>query len=148
MSRQFESAARAWDVQRESESEVEGDRRDDREYGGRLELSLRKPTNGVDLTETDETFVLTVDVPGYESDDLEVRLIGDAVHVSGERSDDVDERDGHYIRRERRTRSLDRRVELPTAVDTEDVDARVNNGVLTVSLTKVENDRPRTIEIG
>ena len=85
LNRRLETAARTW------QSEV-----DDR---SRLDLSMGGGGTRLDLTDRGDEFVATVDVPGYESDDLEIRLRGDTLAISGERrqtfeeSDEIDERD-------------------------------------------------------
>lgn len=137
MSRQFESAARSW------ETSAGG------EFGQKFDLSLGESANGLDLAEGDDEFVVTVDAPGYETDDIEVRLSGsnDVLHVDGERSHERDADEDQFIRRERRAQSFSRRVQLPQSVDDEDVDARLNNGVLTITLGKREADDSHRIDI-
>ena len=134
MSRQFENAAQSWDVDVESTSDVD--------------LTTGGSTTGVDLADHGDEFVLTVDVPGYEKEDLEVRLVNGDLQVSGERKKEVDEEEENYIRKERRTHSFDRRVRIPDPVDHDDVSATVNNGVLTVTLGKADpSDDSHSIDI-
>ena len=134
MSRQFENAAQNWDVDVESTSDVD--------------LTSGASTTGIDLADHGEEFVLTVDVPGYEKEDLEVRLVNGDLQVSGERRKEVDEEEENYIRKERRTHSFDRRVRIPEPVDHDEVSATVNNGVLTVTLGKADpSDDSHTIDI-
>lgn len=114
---------------------------------GRFDVSFGEPATGIDLADTDDAFVVTVDVPGYETDDLEITLSGDRLAISGEREHaDYDESD-EYIRRERRTDAFDRRVQLPAQVDAEETEAAVNNGVLTITLPKRTPDDGQTIDI-
>ncbi|WP_255169926.1 Hsp20/alpha crystallin family protein [Natrononativus amylolyticus] len=124
LNRQFEDAARTW------ESDV------DTRVG--FGWSVGDGSNGLDVAEYDEEFVVTVDVPGYEKEDIEVRLSGETLHVAGERERETDEEADTYLRRERTARSFSRRVRLPDPVDAEDVSASVDNGVLTVTLAKLE----------
>ncbi|WIV67677.1 Hsp20/alpha crystallin family protein [Natrialbaceae archaeon AArc-T1-2] len=124
MSRQFENAARSWD--REEEGGLERPETGD---GG---------SNAMDLLDRGDEFVVTIDVPGYETDDLEVRLAGETLRVSGEHRETRDEREEAYVRRERHVQSFDRRVRIPEPVDVDDVDATVDNGVLTVTLPKAD----------
>ncbi|MCU4741490.1 Hsp20/alpha crystallin family protein [Natronoglomus mannanivorans] len=137
MSRQFETAARSWETNTGSE------------FGNSFDLSIGESVNGLDLAEGDDEFVVTVDVPGYETDDVEVRLLGsnDVLHIDGERKREHDADDDQFIRRERREHSFSRQVQLPQPVDDEDVSARLNNGVLTVTLGKREPDDSHSIEI-
>jgi HSP20 family protein len=124
MSQQFENAARAWDVESQGP--------------GRFDLSMGETTNGLDFADHGDEYVVTVDVPGYEKDDIEVRLSGDTLLVDGKREQTVDEDEENYLRRERRRRSFSRRVTVPEPVDTDGVSAQVTNGVLTITLPKSE----------
>lgn len=93
----------------------------------------------VDVAEYDESFEVTADLPGYSTEDIEVELVDEQLRIRAERAEaSEDEEPGRYIRRERRERSIDRRVRLPEPVAEEDVEASFTNGVLTVTLPKVE----------
>lgn len=119
MARQFEEASRAWT--------------DEGGYGA-------GHRNGMDVADEGDAFVVAIDVPGFERSDLRVRLAGDTLHVGGDTTEAEETTDEarDYIRRERHERSFDRRVTLPDPVAGEDITARLNNGVLTVTLPKAE----------
>lgn len=104
---------------------------------------------GVDLADHGDEFVLTADVPGFERDDITLRLQGDALRITAERSEETEDRDELYLKRERARRSISRSITLPDPVDEDGVEARYNNGVLTVTLPKAEPAAAegRTIEI-
>lgn len=132
MTRQFETAARAWDV----------------ENAAPFERSTEGSSVGLDLADEGDAFVVTVDVPGYETDDLDVRLTGETLRVSGERERTVEDEGREYVRRERRTDSFSRQVRLPEPADPDDVEARLRNGVLTLRIPKVEpGEGARSIDI-
>lgn len=134
LNRQIETAARSWETQLDNRS--------------RLDLSMGESATSMDLADEGDAFVVTVDVPGFESDDLELRLTGRTLAVSGERERTHDAGDEDYIRRERETRSFSRQVRLPDPVDDDAVRAGVNNGVLTITLPKREpSDEARSIDI-
>ncbi|WP_126661026.1 Hsp20/alpha crystallin family protein [Haloterrigena salifodinae] len=163
LNRRLETAARTW------QSEV-----DDR---SRLDLSMSGAATRLDLTDQGDEFVATVDVPGYESDDLEIRVRDETLAIRGERQhavtessglgerDNLEEREreetrgtgegdrageqeGTYIRRERELQSFSRQVRLPERVDADAATGTVNNGVLTVRLPKLEpGGETRTIDI-
>lgn len=103
--------------------------------GGRAEI---------DVVDRDDEFVVTMDLPGFTSDSVTATLTDNTLFVDAER-EDVEEREGRdgddYIRMERSHESVSRRVRLPEPVDATDVSARMNNGVLTITLRKAE---PRT----
>lgn len=102
----------------------------------------------VDVLDRDEEYEVTVDLPGFEKEDVEVTLADNTLSVSANREAETEESDGDYVRRERRRESVDRSVSLPEPVDQDDVDATLSNGVLTVVLNKeVSGDDARTIDI-
>ncbi|AHF99515.1 heat shock protein Hsp20 [Halostagnicola larsenii XH-48] len=118
-------------------------RGDDRETGadaGRLDMSVGSQGTGLDMTDAGDEFVVVVDVPGFERDDIEVTLTNQHLMIDGEREHAIDDSDDTYLRRERRTRSFSRQVSIPDPVDAEGVDAHLNNGVLTIRLPKLEPD--------
>lgn len=94
-------------------------------------------TVGVDVADTGEEFVVTADLPGYDTDDVDLRLVDDALLLEARRDGEETYEEGTYIRRERTQRTVDRRVRLPEPVDEENVEATYNNGVLTVTLPKL-----------
>lgn len=135
LSRHFGTAARSWESEFDARSQ--------------LDLTTGESATRLDLADHGDTFVVTVDVPGFESDDLESRLRGDTLEIRGERerafetddvtdADDAHESPGTYIRRERETQSFSRQVKLPDPVDADAVTASLNNGILTIWLPKYE----------
>jgi len=126
MSRQFEEASQSW----------EG-----------TTFGVGMETASLDLVERDEEFVVTVDLPGFERDDVEIAVTDHTLRVEAEREVETEEGDERYIRRERRQASTRRSVQLPEEVDTDAVSARMRNGVLTVTLPKLETATARHIEI-
>ncbi|WP_222918941.1 Hsp20/alpha crystallin family protein [Natrinema sp. SYSU A 869] len=128
LNRQIETATRSWESQVDNRSQ--------------LDLSMSGAETSLDLADEGDEFVVTVDVPGYESDDLELRLSGQTLAVSGER-EHRQENGGdeeNYIRREREIQSFSRQIRLPEPVDVDAVQASVNNGILTIRLPKHEPD--------
>jgi len=92
----------------------------------------------VDVREDKDKFVLELDLPGVDKGDVNVRVDGRNVEISGERNDVVTrtDKDGHTVRQERRTGSFSRTVELPEAVDAGKMTARDEKGVFTIVLPK------------
>lgn len=100
-----------------------------------------------DIAETDEAYLIRVDVPGISKDDLEIELKEDTLTVSGERRQEREERGKSYHRVERSRGRFYRAFKLPQASPTDDVEARLKNGVLTLAVPKREEARARRIEI-
>jgi len=92
----------------------------------------------VDLEDRGDELVLTGDLPGFETDDIDVRVKERTLHVAADHDETTEAEDGEYVRRERRRMSVERSVPLPTAVDTDEITATYNNGVLTVRMPKTE----------
>ncbi len=94
---------------------------------------------GVDLEDRDEEYVLTADVPGFDRDEIDVRLVDDTVHITAERERSASEdSDDHYLRSEREHETMRRSVRLPSAVEAADAEATCHNGVLTITLPKAD----------
>ncbi|WP_254530401.1 Hsp20/alpha crystallin family protein [Natrinema gelatinilyticum] len=136
LNRQLETAARSWETQLDNRSQ--------------LDLSMGASATSIDLADEGDEFVVTADVPGYESDDLELRLSGESLAISGsrERTEETSGDEENYIRRERELESFSRQIRLPEPVDADTVQASVNNGILTIRLPKREpSDEGHSIDI-
>lgn len=130
MSRQFEEAARTW----ESDGPF---------AGWRSELQSMP----VDLLERDDEFVATVDLPGFDREEVRVEVTDQTLRIEAERDEETEESDERYLRSERSRASTHRSIRLPDPVETDGVRARMNNGVLTVTLPKLEADEATTIDV-
>ncbi|MFB6198726.1 MAG: Hsp20/alpha crystallin family protein [Halobacteriaceae archaeon] len=93
-------------------------------------------TPAVDVTETDGEFTASIDLPGFDKSDVDVRVAEDTLRVTADR-EEAEEREGEFLRRERHHRTVSRTISLPHPIDEDEASARMNNGVLTVSLPKV-----------
>lgn len=98
-----------------------------------------------DLEETDDAFIVTADLPGVKRDDISVDLTDRGVTISGEIKEP--ERTGVVHRQARRTGRFDYRLTLPGEVDADKVEAKLENGVLTVRLPKAPQAQARKIPI-
>ena len=106
-------------------------------------------STAVDLVEHDDKFVATFDLPGFEKDDVEIRVTDHTLRIEADHEEtETDDEDSSYIRRERHHRSVRQSVRLPEEVDTESATARMKNGVVTVTLPRQTVEEERTIEIG
>lgn len=90
----------------------------------------------LDLEDTGDAFVLTADLPGFESDDIDVELHGGSLRVAAERETESETETGNYIHHERTARATSRSVSLPEPVDEDGASASFQNGVLTVEVPK------------
>ncbi|WP_411965313.1 archaeal heat shock protein Hsp14 [Haloferax sp. YSMS24] len=94
----------------------------------------------LDLVDADDSIEVVADLPGFEKDDLEVSVRGRQLSISADRSESTDVDEENYIRRERTQRSVSRTVTLPAEVKRDEVTAQYRNGVLTITLPKMEPD--------
>ena len=113
---------------------------------GRL-APMRSGALAVDMFETDEDVVVKTALPGVDPDDVDVSVTGNTLTIKGETKveEAVEEQD--CIFRERRFGAYSRSIGLPTPVEADQAEAEYENGVLTLRLPKVEEARPKAIEI-
>ncbi|HEY5956237.1 MAG TPA: Hsp20/alpha crystallin family protein [Polyangiaceae bacterium] len=99
-----------------------------------------------ELRDEDEHLALTVKLPGVKESEIKLTVTGDRIQLYGERQVAVPE--GFRARhRERQSYKFERTYRLPTSVDAERVDARLADGVLTVTMPKPESSKPRNIAV-
>lgn len=101
----------------------------------------------VDLCETNDEVVVTATVPGIKPDDLKITLTGDVLQISGQTTEDTERKDATYHMRERRSGQFHRTISLPASVNADAVKSEFQNGVLTLTLPKAEEARPKSIKI-
>jgi HSP20 family protein len=101
----------------------------------------------VDVYEDDKKVVLKLEVPGIEEKDLDVRVENHTLTVKGERKFEKEEKQENFHRIERRFGSFFRAFTLPSTVDTENVDAKYEAGVLKLELKKKPEAQPKQIKI-
>jgi HSP20 family protein len=99
-----------------------------------------------DIYETPETILLVMDMPGVCSDCSHVNIVDDELVVTGHVTHGEDE-DNYVLYREYDVGHYHRHFGLPETVDRNGIEAVISNGVLTVSMPKVERVRPRRIPI-
>jgi len=101
----------------------------------------------VDVKETDNSFILTSDIPGLTKKDIKVNVANGKLSISGERTYETDQENDNYHYRERRFGTFDRSFKLPDTVDEEKISASFKNGILIVALPKHANILPKEREI-
>jgi HSP20 family protein len=101
----------------------------------------------LDLSETDKTYEIKVDVPGFKPEEVQVELQGNTLLISGDHKEEKEEKNKSYHRIERRSGSIRRSVQFPTPVDAEKVAAKCHDGVLTVTVNKTEAAQTRKIAV-
>ncbi len=102
----------------------------------------------VDIRETDDTFEFTAELPGLGKDDVHITIEDKVLTLSGERAWNEEENKNSYHRVERAYGSFSRSFTLPSTVDADKVAAKFEHGLLTISVPKAEEVKPRQIKIG
>ena len=103
----------------------------------------------VDVRETEDGLEVTAELAGIRPDDVNVSIENNVLTISGEKKHEVREEngDGNYRLLERRYGRFERTFTLSPTVNTEKIDARFENGLLTVTLPKSEAAKPRKIRV-
>jgi HSP20 family protein len=101
----------------------------------------------MDLTETADQVLITAELPGMSPEDVDVDVSGNMLTIRGEKRDEWEGRDAGRHLVERRFGSFQRSVQLPSTVDADKVDAVYKNGVLTITLGKKEEAKPKKISV-
>jgi HSP20 family protein len=101
----------------------------------------------VDVFDAGASFVVEAELPGFKSDDVSVTVENDVLTLSGHRP--AQPRDGYSLHRRERAEApkFSRSFTLPARVDAERVEAELADGILTVTLPKAAESRPRQISI-
>ncbi len=99
-----------------------------------------------DLFETDDDVVVQAVLPGIKPEEVEIAVREGILTIKGEKHEQKTERD-NYFRREIRYGAFSRSIPLPTRVNHEEAVAQFENGILTVTLPKAEEVRPKMIRV-
>ncbi len=101
----------------------------------------------VDIYEDEHNITLKVEVPGIDEKDIDVRLENNTLTIRGERKFEKEEKEENYRRVERQYGSFSRSFTLPNVVDTENVQASYDKGVLEIRLAKKAEAKPKQIKV-
>jgi HSP20 family protein len=104
-------------------------------------------TPAIDMYQTDNEVVVRASIPGIKANEVQINITGDVLTLKGEVNQDEERKDRAWHIREQRFGSFERSVALPTAVKTDMAEAVFENGILTITLPKADEVKPRTINI-
>ncbi len=139
-----------WDPFRELSSiQSELNRLFGRTYGveGGEELRAAAWVPPVDVAETQDRFVITTELPGLRSDDVEISVENSVLRIRGERRFYEEKREDDFHRIERRFGAFARSITLPSSADPEGIQVSFDAGVLTIEVPKKEAAKPRKIQV-
>ncbi len=101
----------------------------------------------IDMFETKDNVVVKATVPGVKPEDLDISVSGDVLTVKGEVKEEKKEEGTNYIRRERRYGTFRRDIQLPVSINLDKADAVFEHGVLTLTLPKAEEVKPKKLTV-
>lgn len=102
----------------------------------RYETALGFAAPAVDVAEDDKAFRITAELPGMSEKDIDVTISGDMLTIKGEKREEKEEKAPNYYVSERRFGFFQRSFALPDGVDRDKIEAKFENGVLTLTLPK------------
>jgi len=114
-------------------------------WNGGTVASAWTPT--VDVFEDKENLKIVVELPGVTPDDVKISLENQVLTIQGEKKQVAEESSERWHRYERSYGSFERMFTLPSSVDADRIQAKVEHGVLTVTLPKAERAKPREIQV-
>ena len=101
----------------------------------------------VDVSETDDSFIVKASLPGINPEDLDISMTDNVLTIKGEIKMEEEKEGEKYHIRERRYGRFMRSLTFPVPVDADKIEATYENGVLTLVLPKAEEAKPKKIEI-
>ena len=104
-------------------------------------------TPALDVYETKDNFIVKAELPGMKKEEIEVSLHDGSLSIAGERKTETKHADAEVYRAERFFGRFQRTVTLPTAVAAGEVKAQDKDGVLTITLPKAEEAKPKQIDV-
>jgi HSP20 family protein len=105
---------------------------------GQLLSTLRPDSIPIDVIEHDESYEVRASVPGVKPEDVEVVVQGERVTIRAEVRSTEEQRGDNWLMREQRFGTLQRSITLPTQVSSDNAEARIENGVMTLRLPKLQ----------
>ena len=102
----------------------------------------------LDVHDDKDAFTVTLEAPGLKKEDFEISWHDGVLSIAGERKEEKQTEEKNYFRRERFFGRFSRSVSLPAEVQAGNISAAYKDGILTVTLPKAEEAKPKHIEVG
>ncbi|WP_245837424.1 MULTISPECIES: Hsp20/alpha crystallin family protein [Methanobacterium] len=124
-----------------------------RERGGDFEKALSEYTASApsklatDVIETDGNIIVKADIPGVKKEDIVIDLTDDSIEIFAKFEEETEEEGKNFIKKERRYGEARRSLILPEAVKVKEASAKFDNGVLTVTLPKLEEKKRFQVKV-
>ena len=112
-------------------------------------LSLTESRRGLalDIYQIDDDVVVKAALPGMKADDVQINITGDVLSIKGEMKEKNETKEKNYHIREQRWGSFERSVMLPTSVVSDKAKAEFEDGILTITLPKAEEVKPKIVTV-
>ena len=104
-------------------------------------------TPRANISETKDNYNIELDLPGITKEEIQINLKDNSLQIEGERKESKEEKDHNWVRQEAYYGKFFRSFILPKDVDVSKTEANFKNGVLSISLTKREESKPKQISI-
>jgi HSP20 family protein len=101
----------------------------------------------INVTQDDDRFIVRAELPGVVANELSISAMRNRLSISGKREIAKEHERVSYHRRERPEGTFNRTLTLPTPIDAERIEARYADGILTLTLPKAEETKPRQIVV-
>jgi HSP20 family protein len=101
----------------------------------------------IDMYQTDNEVVVRASIPGIKAEEVQINVTGDILTLKGEAKQEEERKERSWHIREQRFGSFERSIVLPTDVKSDQAEAVFENGILTITLPKADEVKPKTINI-
>jgi HSP20 family protein len=101
----------------------------------------------LDIKEDKEKFIIDIEVPGVDKNDLKISIKKDNLIIQGEKKEEKKKEEESYLRVERSYGNFMRSVNLPAEVNQSNITAQYNNGVLKITLPKIQKEKAKELEV-
>ncbi|ABW32642.1 heat shock protein Hsp20, putative (plasmid) [Acaryochloris marina MBIC11017] len=150
----FRSFERMYPLGWEPFQELESWRREmDRMFGRLMPISKSDGEKSLtfmpsaEMDETDQEIHLKFELPGLDAKDLDIEVTKDAVYIRGERKTEIEAESEGTVRSEFHYGKFERVIPMPSPIKTDNVQAEYNNGVLSLTLSKSEEDMKKSVKV-
>lgn len=133
---------RRWTMPRSIEWSEEDEMPSQLELYERDSLKVR-----TDICETEESYLLKAELPGFKKENISVKTWDDTLFIMAEKEEEKSQEDVNYLRRERFHSSVSREYRINKNVNTDNIKAKYNHGILTVTLPKINKGMSTQREI-
>ena len=123
------------------------DRMIDQSLGENGDLPQAEWSLPLDVVEHENEYVVKANLPGVKPDDLDITYDKGVLSIRGETKEESDKEEGQYHLRERRWGTFSRSISLPTVIQADEIQANFSNGILSLTLPKSEDVKPKRIAI-